>query len=137
MLPASKPAETLAHTGAACGAHRGRKSRTGAVAFLGSGSTYSSSTSQSVNTTSSSESEQIGLPGALEPALLTRSSLTEQGYSATETAVLQDNTSTVSLVSSGAGSSSKSRHIDTRHFFKADRLEQVHLRVEHLEAADT
>ena len=104
VLPASKPAEILAHTSAACGAHRGRKSHTGAVASLGSGPTYSSSTSQSINTTSSSESELVGLPGNVEPALLTRISLTEQGYSATETAVLQDNTSTVSLVSSGADS---------------------------------
>jgi hypothetical protein len=136
VLSANKPTEILAYIDAAYGVHKDRKSHTGVVASLGGGSIYSSSTSQSINTTSSSESELVGLSDGIKPILFIRNFLIEQGYTAIETTVFQDNMSTINLINNGAGNSNKSRHIDIRYFFVTDRLKQGHLRVKHLGTSD-
>jgi Reverse transcriptase (RNA-dependent DNA polymerase) len=136
VLSANKPTEILAYIDAAYGVHNDRKSHTGVVTSLGGGSIYSSSTSQSINTTSSSESELVGLSDGIKPVLFMRNFLIEQGYTAIETTVFQDNMSTINLVNNGIGNSNKSRHIDIRYFFVTDRLKQGHLRVKHLGTSD-
>ena len=74
------------------------KSHTDVVASLGGGSIYSNSSSQSINTTSSSESELVGLSDGI-----IRNFLIEQGYTAIETTVFQDNMSNINLINNGAG----------------------------------
>ena len=78
----------------------------------------------------------MGLSDGIKPILFIRNFLIEQGYTAIETTVFQDNISTINLINNGAGNSKKSRHIDIRYFFVTDRLKQVHLRVKHLGTSD-
>jgi len=136
ILSSNNPMELLAFIDAAYGVHRDRKSHTGVVASLGTGSILDLTNAQSINTTSSSESELVGLSDGIKPILYIRNFLIAQGYEDLQTTVFQDNISTIQLVNNGIGNSNKSRHIDIRYFFVTDRLQQGHLRVKHLGTSD-
>ena len=136
ILSSNNPMELLAFIDAAYGVHRDRKSHTGVVASLGTGSILDLTNAQSINTTSSSESELVGLSDGIKPILYIRNFLIAQGYEDLQTTVFQDNMSTIQLVNNGIGNSNKSRHIDIRYFFVTDRLKQGHLRVKHLGTSD-
>jgi len=57
--------------------------------------------------------------------------LEEQGYSAKNTILFQDNKSTMLLLNNGKASSSKrTRHLNIRYFFLSDRIANGELRVE-------
>ena len=103
--------------------HADMRSHTGGTLTLGKGSIYSTSTRQKLNTKSSTEAELVGVDDVMPQILWTRYFLQEQGYAACESIIYQDNKSAMLLEENGRASSSKrTRHINIRYFFVADRI---------------
>jgi hypothetical protein len=103
--------------------HADMRSHTGGTMTLGRGSIYSTSTRQKLNTKSSTEAELVGVDDVMPQILWTRYFLQEQGYGACESIIYQDNKSAILLEENGRASSSKrTRHINIRYFFVADRV---------------
>jgi Reverse transcriptase (RNA-dependent DNA polymerase) len=112
--------------------HPDMKSHTGGVMSLGRGAVHGTSTRQKINTTSSTEAETVGIHEVLPQILWTRYFLEAQGYGVEESVVYQDNQSAILLAKNGRGSSSKrTRHINIRYFFVADRIASKEVRVEY------
>jgi hypothetical protein len=90
---------------------------------LGKGATYGASTKQKLNTKSSTEAELVGVNDVMPQILWTHYFLEAQGYAVTNSVINQDNQSAMLLEKNGRGSSSKrTRHINIRYFFVADRV---------------
>jgi hypothetical protein len=112
--------------------HPDMKSHTGGVMSLGRGAVHGTSTRQKINTTSSTEAEVVGLHEVLPQILWTRYFLEAQGYGVEESNIYQDNQSAILLAKNGRGSSSKrTRHINIRYFFVADRIASKEVHVEY------
>jgi hypothetical protein len=92
---------------------------------LGKGVVFGTSTRQKLNTKSSTEAELVGVNDVMPQALWTRYFLEAQGYKVTDNVIFQDNQSAILLEKNGRASSSKrTRHINIRYFFVADRIAQ-------------
>jgi hypothetical protein len=101
--------------------HPDMRSHTGGAMSMGKGTAYGTSTRQRLNTKSSTEAELVGVNEVLPQILWIRYFLQEQGYTATESIVYQDNQSAILLEKNGKASSSKwTRHIKIRYFFVTD-----------------
>jgi hypothetical protein len=112
--------------------HPDMKSHTGGMMSLGRGAVHGTSTRQKINTTSSTEAEVVGLHEVLPQILWTRYFLEAQGYGVEESIIYQDNQSAILLAKNGRGSSSKrTRHINIRYFFVADRIASKEVQVEY------
>jgi hypothetical protein len=112
--------------------HLDMKSHTGGMMSLGRGAVHGTSTRQKINTTSSIEAEVVVLHEVLPQILWTRYFLEAQGYGVEESIIYQDNQSAILLAKNGRGSSSKrTRHINIRYFFVADRIASKEVRVEY------
>jgi hypothetical protein len=119
------------------GVHQDLKGHTGATMSLGKGSILSASTKQKLNTRSSTECELVGVDDAMCRIIWTRYFLIEQGYDPKESIVYQDNQSAMLLEKNGIASSSKrTRHIEIRYFFIADRIRTKELMVEYCPTED-
>ena len=117
---------------AAFAVHNDMRSQTGATMSLGKGSAYSMSTRQRLNTKSSTEAELVGMDDAMPMVLWTRYFLEAQGYEVTSNKVYQDNMSSMLLEKNGRASSGKrTRHINIRYFFVADRVKSNEISIEH------
>ena len=104
---------------------------------MGRGATYGTSTRQKINTTSSTEAEVVGLHEVLPQILWTRYFLEAQGYGLDDSVIYQDNQSAILLAKNGRGSSSKrTRHINIRYFFVADRIASKEVKVEYCPTGD-
>jgi hypothetical protein len=87
-------------------------------------------TRQRLNTRSSTEGELVDVSDVLPQVLWTRYFLTEQGYDEKDSIVYQYNQSAIYLEKNGRVSSSKrTRHINIRYFFVADRIGVGELRI--------
>ena len=114
---------------AAFAVHPDMKSHTGGTMSLGTGSVYSMSRKQRLNTKSSTEAELVGADDVLPQALWTKYFLEEQGYSV-NTTLYQDNQSAIKLEHNGRASSGKrTRHLNIRYFFITDRVARKELTV--------
>ena len=112
--------------------HRDKKSHTGGTMSLGRGSVYSTSRWQKLNTQSSTEAEFVGVDDVMPLVLWTRLFLTEQGYSISDNLVYQDNQSAILLERNGKKSSGRrTRHLDIRYFFVADRIKSGEMKVDY------
>jgi hypothetical protein len=117
--------------------HPDMRSHTGGVMSLGKGAVYSASTRQKLNTRSSTEAELVGIDDVMAQVLWTRYFLEAQGYPIDDNVVYQDNQSTMLLAKNGRASSSKrTRHINIRYYFVADRIKNGELRVEYCPTGD-
>ena len=113
------------------------KSHTGALMSLGKGATYATSTRQKLNTRSSTEAELVGVDDVMALVMWTRYFLEAQGYTIGDNIVYQDNQSAMLLEKNGRGSSGKrTRHINIRYFFVADRIASNEMRVEYCPTGD-
>jgi hypothetical protein len=98
---------------ASYGVHPDCRSHTGATMSLGSGSVFSKSTKQKLNTRSSTEAELVGVNDAMSMILWTRLFLEAQGVEVTDNVIYQDNQSTMLLAKNGRQSSGKNtRHLE-------------------------
>jgi hypothetical protein len=105
------------------------KSHTGVTMSLGKGSPFSSSITQKFNTKSSTEAELAGADDGMPLILWTRQFLIEQGYKVTDNVVYQDNQSAILLERNGRASSGhRTRQVNIRYFFVADRVKNGELK---------
>ena len=117
--------------------HPDMKSHTGGNISLGKGAIYGLSIRQKLNTKSSTEAELVGASNVMPQVLCTRYFLKAQGYPIRDNVLYQDNQSAMLLEKNGRGSSSKrTRHINIRYFFIADRISNDEVRVEYCPTGD-
>ena len=106
-----------------------KKSHTGCVITLGKGAIYSKSSTQKLNTLSSTEAELVAVTEASYQVLRTKNFLSEQGYVMQPATMFQDNQSTIHLLKNGQSNSERTRHIDIRYFFITDRIKRGDIQV--------
>jgi hypothetical protein len=112
--------------------HPDMKSHTGGALSLGTGVIYGTSKCQKLNVKSSTEAEIVGTDDVMPQILWTLYFLEAQGYKINDNILYQDNKSSILLETNGRGSSGKrTRHIDVRYFFIADRVKSGEIRIEH------
>jgi hypothetical protein len=117
---------------AAYAVHPDMKSHTGGAMSLGTGVIYGTSKGQKLNVKSSTEAELVGTDDVMPQMLWTLYFLEAQGYKIEDNILYQDNKSSILLETNGRGSSGKrTRHIDVRYFFIANRVESGEIRIEH------
>ena len=119
---------------AAHGVHRSSgKSHTGCVVIIGEqGPVYAKSTKQKIVTKSSTEAELVGLSDTASQGIHTRRFLVAQGYDIGPVKIHQDNMSCIALMKRGCPGSDKSRHIEIRYFWLAERVANGEVVIEHL-----
>jgi hypothetical protein len=112
--------------------HPDMKSHTGGTMSLGKGSPYSTSTRHKLNTKSSTEAELVGVNDVMPQVLWTRYFLEAQWYGVNDSIIYQDNQSAILLEKNGRASSGKrTRHINIRYFFVADRVASNEVSIEY------
>jgi hypothetical protein len=116
--------------------HHDMKSQTGVAITLGEGITYSKSTTQQLNSKSSTEAELIALTDAAGHVIWVRDYLLGQAYKIGPATIFQDNMSTMALVKKGYSTSNNTRHINIRYFFIKDRVDTEELKIEYLPTED-
>jgi hypothetical protein len=134
-----RPSEHLSifsHIDASYAVHNDMKSQTGVTITLGEGVTYAKSTTQQLNSKSSTEAELIALTDASGHVIWVRDYLIGQGYPIGPATIYQDNMSTMALVKKGYSTSNNTRHINIRYFFIKDRIDNEELKIEYLPTED-
>ena len=112
--------------------HPDYKSHTGGVMSFGTGGFICKSSKQKLNTKSSTEAELVGASDYLPNILWVKMFLESQGYDLGENYLEQDNESAIKLEKNGRMSAGpRSRHINIRHFWIKDRMEQEKITVRH------
>jgi hypothetical protein len=112
--------------------HPDMRSHTGGAMSLGKGVIYGTSKKHKLNTKSSTESEIVAADDVLPQMLWTLYFLEAQGYKIDDNILYQDNKSSILLETNGRGSSGKrTRHINVRYFFIADRVKSKEVRIEY------
>lgn len=131
--------EVRAYIDAAYGVHtKSGKSHTGCAISLGEGGpVFVKSAKQKIVTKSSTEAELVALSDSVSQAIHLRHFLMAQGYrtpavQVPPVRVYQDNLSTMALVARGGPASERSRHIDIRQFWVAERVKKGEVVIEHL-----
>jgi hypothetical protein len=122
----------FSHIDASYAVHNDMKSQTGVAITLGNGVTYAKSSTQQLNSKSSTEAELIALTDASGHVIWVRDYLIGQGYNMGPATIYQDNMSTMALVNKGYSTSNNTRHINIRYFFIKDRVDKDEIRIEYL-----
>jgi hypothetical protein len=129
ILEMNDPVHVTSYIDASYGVHMDKKSHTGCVITLGKGAIYSKSSTQKLNTMSSTEAELVAVTEASYQVLWTRNFLLEQGYQISPATMFQDNLSTIQLIKNGRSNTERTRHIETRYFFITNRIERGEVQV--------
>ena len=132
ILTPDKNLSIFSHIDASFAIHHDLKSQTGAAITLGTGITYAKSSTQQLNSKSSTEAELIALTDASCHVIWVRDYLICQGYNIGPATIYQDNMSTMALVKKGYSTASNTRHINIRYFFIKDRVDNEELKIEYL-----
>jgi hypothetical protein len=112
--------------------HHNMRSHTGGYMTVGKGAAYAVSIKQKLNTRSSTEAELVAVNDVIAQVIWTRYFLQAQGIEVGPSKIYQDNLSAMLMEKNGRGSSSKrTRHIDIRYFFIADRVNSKQVTIEH------
>ena len=128
-LEMDDPVHITSYIDASYSVHMDKKSHTGCVITLGKGAISCKSSTQKLNTMSSTEAEFVAASEGLYQVIWSRNFLIEQGYQISPATVYQDNLSTIHLNKNGRSNSERTRHIDIRYFFIADRIERGEIQV--------
>lgn len=128
-LEADDPVQVTSYIDASYGVHPDMKSHTGAFITLGRGAVYAKSSTQKLNTKSSTEAELVGMSDCGNQVLWTRNFLEEQQYTMGPATIFQDNMSTIQLIKNGRSTSERTRHVDIRYFFLTDRIKTGDIQV--------
>jgi hypothetical protein len=109
---------------------RDGKSHTGASLIFGKGGPlYVTSVKQTIVTKSSTEAELVAFSDVASEVIALRHFSIGQGYSDAPAIIHQDNLSTMALVTNGGPCSKRSRHVDIRRFWMAERVSEGVLKV--------
>ena len=112
--------------------HQNMRSHTGSTLSMGTGSIWSNSIKQKINTRSSTEAELVAVDDMMPQILWTRYFLTDQDLTVGPIRILQDNKSAILLEENGRASSSKrTRHIQIRYYFVTDQVRKKAVTIEH------
>ena len=131
VLEPSSDVSVIASVGCSFAVHDDMRSHTGYTVGIGKGSVCSKSSSQNLNTKSSTEAELVGLSDSMGHLIWLRNFLKGQGYKNTGPATIgQDNRSTMQLVANGQPNSDTTRHISIRFFLIHDRIKEDEIRLE-------
>jgi hypothetical protein len=130
QLSAEKPIILKVWIDASYGVHADFKSHTGFMMSLGTGAVCARSAKQRLNTRSSTEAELVGTSDQIPRPIHTRNYLSAQGYDMGPAKVNQDNLSSMALVKAGRPTSDRTRHINIRYFWIADRVESGEISLE-------
>ena len=117
---------------ASYGVHRDAKSHTGTVIALGKGAVYVKSGKQKIVSKSSHEAELVALSDGAGQVLWSREFLIAQGYNMQPATIKQDNKSTIQTAEKGRPCSERSRHINIRHFWVKEKIDNEELALEYL-----
>jgi hypothetical protein len=119
---------------AAYGMHKeSGKSQTGSAIVLGEGGPlYAKSCKQKIVTKSSTEAEIVGLSDTASQAIHTRNFLKAQWHSIGPATIYHDNKSCMALIKRGGPGSDRSRHIDIKYFWLAERVTNKEVTIKHL-----
>ena len=132
VLEADKLLSVIAYIDASHAIHENHRGHTGTIISLGRGPVYIKSSSQKINTKSSTETELVGLSDSASQVIWTRNFLLEQGYNMGPALVYQDNLSCMALVRNGKSNSDRTKHVATRFYFIKDRVDRKEIQIEHL-----
>jgi hypothetical protein len=123
-----------AYIDASYGVHQSSgKSHTGCAIVIGdAGVIAARSSKQKIVTKSSTEAELVGLSDSVAQAIHLRNFITKQGYGEEPVVVYQDNLSCMALIKRGGPGSERSRHINIRHFWVAERVATGDVAIKHL-----
>ena len=126
--------DVRAYIDAAYGVHQDSgKSHTGCAIVLGrAGPLFSKSAKQKIVTKSSTEAELVGLSDTASQAIHLRNFVIAQGYEIGPAIVYQDNLSCMALMKRGGPGSERSRHINIRHFWLSEKVDQGEVIIENL-----
>jgi hypothetical protein len=112
--------------------HNDMRGHTGGVVTFGTGIVNSKSSKQKMNSRSSNETEVIGNSEYLPWVIWYEYFMEAQGYPITSNVVWQDNEGAEKMAKNGKLScSSKSRHINIKFFWIADRVKQGKMTIKH------
>ena len=110
--------------------HPDMRGHTGGTLTMGRGFPLAKSTKQKLNTRSSTESEIVAVDDLIPQILWARLFMKEQGFDVRDNILYQDNKSAMLLEQHGRASSSKrTKHINIRYYYVADRVAKGDLRV--------
>jgi hypothetical protein len=90
------------------------------------------SSKQNIVTKSNTEAELVGLSDSVAQAIHLKKFVIGQSYSIGPVVVYQDNLSCMALMKRGGPGSERSRHINIRHFWVAERVVAEEVVIEHL-----
>ena len=116
--------------------HPNMRSHTGCAITLGAGAVFVKSTKQKLTAKSSTEAELIALSDALSQVIWTRHFLEAQGYDMGPAEVFEDNMSTIHMVRNGFPTSERTRHVNIRFFFIADRASAGEIKMSYCPTED-
>ena len=137
LRPGEKGITLSMYVDAAYGVHQDRTSHTGSCVVVGDrGAVHCKSTKQSSMSKSSTEAELIALSDSANQALYLRWFLIDQGYKTGPVTFYQDNTSTMALMARGKPGAERTRHIDIRYFWLADRVKGGEASIVHMRTAE-
>ena len=126
------PFKLVGYADADWGGNKHRKSISGYLFTLGEGAITWQSKRQSTVALSSAEAEYMALSSATQECLWLRSLLKELGYRQSgPTTIYSDNLGAISL-SSDAVLHQRVKHIDIRHHFIRDHVDDGRIKAEHL-----
>ena len=109
------------------------RSRTGCAIVIGhAGPVYASSTRQSLVTKSSTESELVGLSDKTSQVIHVRNFVNAQGYDTGPAVIYQDNLSCLALMKRGTPGTIRTRHINIRHFWVKEKVDNKEVMLEYL-----
>lgn len=107
---------------AAFGCHHDGKSHTGVVIMIGNACIYSRSVRQKMVTKDSTEAELVGCTDQVCHVMSASEFVTELGYKIPVPELMQDNTSTIHMMTTGSGKD-RTRHLRVRKFLMKQKLD--------------
>jgi hypothetical protein len=125
----------FAYFDAAHAVYENRRSHSGSIFTSGEegNAVHCKSQIQSIVTTSSTEAELVAVYDDLDRLIWLRRVIEFLGINQGTTVIYQDNTSTITMMYMGRGSSgSNTRHIDIRYFFIKELIDNKTFKIEHL-----
>jgi hypothetical protein len=87
---------------------------------------------QELATKSSTEAELVAIADMSNNILWLRQMLIEMGYEQGATKILEDNVSTIALLTNGVTHRQSTRHVNMRYFFIRDRIKSGEIALEHI-----
>ena len=112
--------------------HANIRGHTGGVMSMGLGAIHCKSSSQKINTTSTTESELVGVSEYLPYDIWYILFYASQGYNIDLNILFQDNESAIKMEKNGRNScTGNSRHIDIKYFWVKDMVDKKMIKVEY------